>query len=352
MQITKSLRDAVLAAIVLLLVLPVTAGGKKEVTEQGQTGAQSVSQSATQTQSEKPSVLRAVALNGPSGIPMSYLFENHPDLNGVESTFETVASADVLLPKLLKGELDIGILPPNAAAKVYTKNNGAIVMGAVVGQGMLNLITKDTSIKSLQDLKGKTVSVAGQGATPEYVFRYILAQNGIAMDSGEDSVKLDFSIPSAELATALLSDKTLYAVVPEPFSTVATTKDSTVIRAINIQEEFNKLFSNIENFPMTVVVIRSEFASKYPETVRSFLASYKEAIEWANANPAECGQLVEKHTLGLKAAIATKAIPNAAFIYQSAADSRQSIEQLLNVFLSFSPESIGGSLPSDGFYFN
>ena len=40
---------------------------------------------------------------------------------------------------MLKGEVDIGILPPNAAAKVYNKNKGAIVMGAIVGEGMLSI---------------------------------------------------------------------------------------------------------------------------------------------------------------------------------------------------------------------
>ena len=129
-----------------------------------------------------------------------------------QSGFQVVAGADVLLPKLLKGEVDVGILPPNVAAKVFSKNNGALLVGAVVGEGMLSLITKDGQVNSLADLKGKTVNVAGQGATPEYLFRYLLQANGIAvaadgLEPDADSVALDFSIPAAEIAAALLSGR-------------------------------------------------------------------------------------------------------------------------------------------------
>ena len=124
------------------------------------------------------------ALNGPSGIGMAYLFENAPDLGTASSSFEVVAGADVLLPKLLKGEVDIGILPPNAAAKVYNANNGAIILGAIVGEGMLTVVSTDSSVKSLSDLKGKKLYVAGQGATPEYMIRYLAGKENISVNGG------------------------------------------------------------------------------------------------------------------------------------------------------------------------
>jgi len=295
---------------------------------------------AAAVMAETPSVVRVAALNGPSAVGMAYLFENHPDLGGVESVFENAGAADVFLPKIIKGEYDIGILPPNAAAKVYNAQKGKILLAGVCGNGMLTVITRDSSINTMKDLNGKTVYVAGQGATPEYMMRYLADKAGI-------NVTLDFSIPTAELAAAIASGKIDTACVPEPFATVACMNSSDVRRAIDIQKEWGT-----DNYPMTVIVVRAEFAQKYPETVRAFLAAYKDSIAWTNAHPLDAGKLVEKHTLGLKAGIVAKSVPYANFTFATAAEARPQVENLLNVFLSFAPQAIGGKLPDDGFYFN
>ena len=338
------------SAIFMLMATVVFAGGKRE--------------GGDVPSSEAPSAgnrtINVAALNGPSGIPMAYLFENKPQVSGADFQFQVVAGADVLLPKLLKGEIDVGILPPNVAAKVFTKNNGALVVAAVMGQGMLNLITKDEAIVSLADLKGKTVNVAGQGATPEYMFRYLLKSNGITIaEDGAapdaNSVALDFSVPAAEIAAALLSGKIHYAVVPEPFSTVATTKDASVHRAINLQKEYAALNEATgkewENYPMTVLVARKSLAETSPEILRGLLESVKNAVDWTVSNPSEAGTLVQNHTLGLQAPVASKVIPNGAYVFVPAKEARPQLEELFSIFLDFAPEAIGGALPSDDFYF-
>lgn len=292
------------------------------------------------------STLKVAALNGPSGIGMAYLFENTPNLDGVIPSFEVVASADVLLPKLLKGEIDIGVLPPNAAAKVYNVNNGAIILGGIVGEGMLSVVSTNPKVKKLKDLVGKKLYVAGQGATPEYMIRYLAAKEKISLDGGKKGIELDFSIPTSEIAAALGAGKIENALIPEPFVTVALMKAQNVRKAIDIQELWGKT-----NYPMTVVVIRKAYAEQNSETVQKFLDAYKNSISWTNANPAEAGALVEKHTLGLNATIASKAIPNAAFVFSYGKDSKVAVEELLSVFMSFAPAAIGGKLPDNEFYF-
>lgn len=342
-------RKALIRLVVLLAVL-MMAGGV------GFAGGTQDAPSA-EAPSAGSRLVNVAALNGPSGIPLAYLFENKPVVEGADFDFQVVAGADVLLPKLLKGEVDVGILPPNVAAKVFSKNNGALLVGAVVGEGMLSLITKDGQVNSLADLKGKTVNMAGQGATSEYLFRYLLQVNGIAvaadgLEPDTDSVALDFSIPAAELAAALLSGRIQYAVVPEPFTTVATTRDAAVRRAVNLQDAYRAVTGDASaNYPMTVVVIRKEFAASSPQLVRGLLAAYRDAVDWTLANPAEAGALVEKHTLGLQASIATKVIPNGAYVFVPARQAQESLEGLFSIFLGFAPEAIGGQLPAQDFYF-
>lgn len=346
----KHNRVCMVSAVFLLMATVVFAGGKKE---RGDVPSPETPSAGNRT-------INVAALNGPSGISMAYLFENEPQVSGADFQFQVVAGADVLLPKLLKGEIDVGILPPNVAAKVFTKNNGALLVAAVMGQGMLNLITKDGAISSLSDLRGKTVNVAGQGATPEYMFRYLLKENGITIAADgaapdANSVALDFSVPAAEIAAALLSDKIQYAVVPEPFATVATTKDDSVRRAINLQKEYASLNEvtgkEWENYPMTVLVARKALVETSPEILRGLLESVKNAVDWTVSNPSEAGNLVQNHTLGLQAAIASKVIPNGAYVFIPAKEARPQLEELFSIFLDFAPEAIGGALPGDSFYF-
>ncbi|MFI3257081.1 MAG: ABC transporter substrate-binding protein [Spirochaetales bacterium] len=311
------------------------------------------SKERTVTNIDKPSEIYISTLSGPSSIGIAYLFENSPQLDGTESIFNVVASPDVLLPQLLKDETDIGTLPINTAAKVFTANNEAIILGGIVGQGMMSIVSKDTSITSLEDLKGKTITVAGQGSTPEYLIRYLCKEHGIEIGRGEHQIDLDFSLPTQEIAPALLSGKIEYALVPEPFSTVAIMQDSakTVQRVLDLQSLYKETAQTDNNYPVTAVVIRKEFAEQYPQTVRDFLEAYEYSLLWVNEKPQEAGIAVEKNGLGLNAAVTAQAIPNAALIWQSATDSKQSVEALLSLFLDFAPESIGSKLPHERFYF-
>lgn len=340
-----------------------------------------------------PKQVRAGVLNGPSGIPCAYLIENKDSFGIKNLTFENFTSAQTELPKLLKGEIDIGFLPPNAAAKVFNAGNGAVVCLGITGNGNLFVISKKTGVHALESLRGKTVQCAGQGATPEYMLKYLLSKQNIPVNSNsqlprtskdlklsndskiaensdslnnsensqaqrdlqssknpENAVTLDFSIPNANIAAALISDKIEYALVPEPFATVAETKSPDVKRVLDIQQLF--AHQNGGFYPMTLLVANAKFAKANKSTVEKFIQAYKQAFEWTVKNPSHAGALAEKNNLGLNAKIVEKAIPNAAFTWKSAPDGRTEIESLLSIFLENAPESVGGKLPADEFYFD
>ena len=287
--------------------------------------------------------LRLGVLNGPSCIPAAYL---------LNEDVEKFAEPTALLPKMLKGEIDVGFLPANVAAKVYNSSNGAIQCVAITGNGNLSLITTDTSVESLADLKGKTVVVAGQGATPEYMFRYLLGKNGIEADTA-DGVTLDFSIPTAQIAAQLISGKIEYAVVPEPFATVAQTKSDKVFVAVDLQAEYEKFAGKGKVYPLTVMVVTKDFAKKNAKVLKAFLTDYQASLAKTIENPAEAGKLCEDFGLGLAAAIVAKSVPKANYVYipASKTETKKKVEELLNIFLEFDASSIGGKLPDKGFYY-
>lgn len=293
-----------------------------------------------------PGEIRVGVLNGPTCIPAAWLMNK----KNYSYDFETFADPTALIPKMIKQEIDIGFLPVNAAAKVYKASNHMIICCAVTGNGNLTLITKNKNIKKLTDLKGKKVYVAGQGATPEYMLSYLITQNGMSLNSS-NGVTLDFSIPTNQIAVNLINDKIKYAVVPEPFSTIAKNKCPDIVTAVDLQQEFESLEGDGKIYPLSVMVVRKDFAVKNPLLLEQFLSDYEAAVEWTINHPMQSGKLCQKFNLGLEAVIVAKAIPNANYTFVKAAESKKSIEELLSIFLDFAPESIGGNLPDEEFYY-
>ena len=297
------------------------------------------------------SQVRVGLLNGPTCVPAAYLMENEKSISGAELTYEKFADPQALLPKMIKKEIDIGFMPANVAAKVYNSGNKSIICCAVVGLGNLALITTDENIHRFTDLKLKTVNVAGQGATPEYMFRYLIKENGMTSSGDLPDVILDFSIPTAQIAAQLISGKIQYAVVPEPFATIAKSKSDKVRTALDFQKEYLELTGEKTIYPLSVMVVRADFAKENPQLLQDFLAKYDLAVNWTISNPAASGNLTQKHNLGLAADIVEKAIPLSNYTFIPAASAKKDLEKLLNLFLDNDKSSIGGKLPEEGFYY-
>ncbi len=286
------------------------------------------------------------ALKGPSGIGMVKLFEAPPiAADGTVLRPIAVGSADLMTAKLISGEYDAGVLPVNVAAKLYSSGL-PLKLAAIVGDGMVAFLSADPAAASLADLRGKRVNVAGQGATPDYLFRKLLKGAGV---DPERELTLDYSLPYPEAALALASGKIAYAILPEPFATMARLQNAKLGSRIDLGALWTEQTGQA-SYPMTALVVSSKLARERPVAVRALLDAYAASIAWVRANPAEAGALVEKEELGLKAGVAAKAIPLSAYVFTEAVAARPAVEALLKVFLDFAPASVGGSLPDDGFY--
>jgi NitT/TauT family transport system substrate-binding protein len=292
----------------------------------------------------KPIILGA--LKGPSGVGMVRLFESPPSpADGSPVRLVAVASADLMMAKLVSGEYDAGVLPLNVAAKLYASGL-PLRMAAIVGDGMVSFLSADASIASIADLRGKKIQVAGQGATPDFLLRSLLAAAGLDPDT---DLRLDYSLPYPEAASALAAGKIAYAILPEPFATMARLANPSIRSPLDLGALWTKQTGQT-SYPMTAFVVSSTLAAERPQAVKAILESYAASIAWVVANPVEAGKLVEKEELGLRAGIAAKAIPLSAYVFKPAREARPAVEALLGAFLRLAPASIGGHLPDDGFY--
>jgi NitT/TauT family transport system substrate-binding protein len=292
--------------------------------------------------------LTIYALKGSPGVALICLFEEVPQAESYKIKVEALPQADLMAAKFIAGEAKIGILPPNMAAKIAA-SGGKIQAAALIGNGMLSLISGDLSVRQIEDLKGKAVELAGHGATPDFVFRKILLSRGINPDT---DLRLGYALAYPEIAQALAAGRIGIALLPEPFATMALAENPALVLVGDIQEEWRQLGKGGGgDYPMTVLVLDADFAAANPGLVNSIMDRVKDSIEWVKANPQEAGLLAEKHELGLRATLVKDAVPKSNYVYIPMPEARPGLEALFGVFLEFAPASIGGVLPADGFYY-
>ena len=275
---------------------------------------------------------------------MIQLFEQPPVIPGMNVKVEALAQSDLLAARFITGEAKIGILPPNAAAKIASSGRN-LKIAAVTGMGMLSLLTSDPDVRSISDLKGKTVEAAGQGVMPDYVFRRILQYHNLTPDI---DVKLGFSLAYPEIAQSLIAGRISIALLPEPFASMAITGKPDLRIIGDIQDEWRNIAGS--DFPMTVIVVDGDFAALNRSAVDIVLSEFKKSIEWTVSHPVEAGLLAEKHSLGFPPNAAAAAVPKSNYVFLPAQAARSSLENIFNVFLDYAPAAIGGKLPGDDFY--
>ena len=287
--------------------------------------------------------VRIAALKGPTAMGMVEMMENDAD----RYSFEICAAADEITPRLAGSnpEFDIAALPANLASVLYNRTNGGLKVLAINTLGVMYIAERGDSISSVADLKGKTLYTAGKGSTPEFALNYILEMNGLI--PGED-VTIEFKSEHSECLAALMSNPDAAAMLPQPFITTAMTKAEDMRVALDLTEEWEKLGNG--TMITGVVVARTKFIEENPAAVNAFLEAYSRSVAFVNANNAEAAQLVGKFDI-VPATVAEKALPECNICFFAGEDMYARLSAYLKVLFDAAPESVGGALPGQDFYY-
>jgi len=334
----KKLSMVYLIALSILLLLSAAGCAEKK---QG-------SQPPAQTQKVEAVSVDVGLLKGSTAVGLVKMMEDQQSLGeGVTVNYLVEQSPDILTAKLINKEIEVATVPTNIAAKLY--NQGIpYQLAAMNTWGVMYVLTNGVNIKDWADLKGQQIGVTGKGAASDVVFRYILDKNGIKADQ---DVSLNYTLSPVELAQLMIAGKSSIAVLPEPWVSTVISKNNQVKVALDLQKEWTRLNGENVPFAQTCLVINSEFSQKHPEIVDKLLKQCAQSIAWVNKNPAQAGSLFVKHNLGIAAEVAESAVPRCNLRYIDGIEARPAVEKYLQVLLAFSPESIGGKLPDEKFYY-
>ena len=286
-------------------------------------------------------------LKGPTGIGAAQLMSEHEAGNTlVKYNFTLEADARVITSALISGELDAAAVPTNVAATLYNKTEGQVKIIAVNTLGVLHILEKGDTIKSIADLEGKTIYATGQGSNPEYVLNYILTKNGLT--PGEN-VTVEY-LASDELQTKMASGEIDICMLPVPAATTVLMKNKDVRDALNLTDEWGKVSES--TLTQGCIVARTE---KFDSSeIAQFLKEYEASIKYMadEKNIDNAASLAVKYEIVPNEQVAKNAIPQAGLTYMvGAATMKGALDAYFDVLFGADPKSIGGAKPADDIYF-
>ena len=305
------------------------------------------------TETADPIDVNVMALKGPTAMGMVQLMNEADSGNITDNNyhFTITAATDEVSAALAQGTTDIAAVPANLASVLYNNTEGGVQVLAINTLGVLYIVESGDTVNSVEDLRGKTIYASGKGSTPEYALNYVLTQNGI--DPSAD-VTIEWKSEQAECLSALMAEENAIAMLPQPFVTTAQAQSESLRVALDLTEEWDALQADSET-PSTlvtgVVVARTAFVEEHPEVVSAFLDHYQESVDYVNSNVEEAAQLVGQYEI-VTAEVAQKALPECNIVFIEGAEMKGKLSGYLSVLFEQNPQSVGGALPDDAFYFS
>lgn len=345
---------SMLLALALALSLAACGGAASSSVASSAASSEAVPEAASEAASSEEAkelsttdALRIAGLKGPTTMGLVNLLSMEKEgTASLDYDLQLYGAADEIVPKLIKGDLDMAAIPANLAATLYQKTNGGIQVMAVNTLGVLYVVEKGDTVHSFADLKGRTILSTGKGTTPEYVLRYLLRKNGLDPDR---DVKIEYYSEASEVTAQMAAaKKDAIAVLPQPYVTAAQMKDSSLRVVLDLTREWNKVCDT--QLITGVTVVRTAYAEDHPDVVQAFLKDYEKSVNAANTDIDGTAALCEEIGVVAKAAIAKKALPKCNIVYRRGEEMKKDISAYLQVLYDASPAAVGGKLPDDNFY--
>lgn len=277
----------------------------------------------------------------PSSLPAFYLQDN-ADLAEVDVSIHR--SRNIVISRLMQGEVDAALLSTNEAAKLYNRDVEVQLLG-IHNWGLFYLLSTDPELESWDDLRGQEIYVPDKGGPLDIVFQELIAKNNIDFDTELD-VK---SGKMREVAQLMINNMAETAVIREPFVSQALLNNSESRIVFDLQREWQKKYDF--RIAQSALVVRREFAVNNPDLISELETDYLKAVEKLESNNNLAADLGEKY-LEVSSEVILRAYPSLNLDYQSIGDVKDEVKAYFEVLKAYDDQTIGGRIPDEEFYFS
>lgn len=286
-------------------------------------------------------VAKVASMKGPTSIGMAKLMCS----DTADFSFEMFTEGSEIVPLMVKGEIDIALIPANLAATLYQKTEGGIEVIGINTLGVLDVVAPASiEISSFADLAGKTIYMTGKGTTPESAVRYLTEKYSM------EDLDIEFQSEATAVVSALTANPDAVAILPQPFATVAKVQNEGMEIKLSLTDAWNEVSDDGSSLVTGVTVVRKAFAEEHSARLAQFIDESADSVAFVNANVEEAASLVESLDI-VKAAVGKQAIPRCNLVSITGEEMQEKLSGYLNALYEFDPSLVGGQLPDAEFYY-
>lgn len=259
---------------------------------------------------------------------------------------------DELRALTLKQRADYIAVPTNVAANLYNKGVDVKLINVSIW-GILGMITRDKSKKTLADFKGCEIAMPFRADMPDIVFEEIVKKQGL---NPKTDFKLRYVGSPIDAMQMLILRRVDHALLAEPAISMALRKTNSfplkliapdLYRSSDLQKEWGEAFKVESKMPQAGMVV---VGKKDDYITQRFNEEYTKSIAWYKSHPKEAGELVEKYIPMLSADAIGDSLEYVQLENVSAKDAQKDLEFFYELLKNNKPKSIGSKLPDNGFY--
>jgi NitT/TauT family transport system substrate-binding protein len=326
----------VLVTVFILFLLPA-----------GALSAEGQSEESAQPEQSTPVEIEMVVPTGVPAISVANMVDGTDSiLDGYSLDLEVVTSPDVMGSRLLAGEADIAIVPTNLGARLYNRDIDVRYAAGVVW-GILYVVA-DGPVADWDELRGREVGMLGRGLTPDLVFRHIAKTRGLDPDA---DMTLRYVNATTELAPNFLGGEVDVSIMPEPMLTRVLRRSEEARVVFDLQQEWAEATETGRGFPQASLVLAGDLADEHPEFAAAFLEAFAESVTAAGERPVETAARAAELIPQLSPGIIEEAMPRTNLEFVEAEGAREAVEAYFAVLLESDPDTLGGPVPGDDFYY-
>ena len=261
---------------------------------------------------------------------------------------------DELRAMVLQKSVDFVATPTNTAAILHNKGVDIELINVSVW-GILGMISRDDSLKSLKDYKGKTIAIPFRADMPDLLFIRLLKEQGL--DPKKD-FKLQYVASPIDAMQMLIMRRVDHALLAEPAISIALRKTKSfpisvvapdLYRSVSLQDEFAKVFHTSIDVPQAGMAAVGDIR-KNQHAINRFLQEYEKSLTWYKNNPKKAAKLTVKSLPMLEEDGLADSIAHVNLKAVRADEAKESLIFFYNLLLDEEPKSIGGKLPENSFY--
>jgi len=188
---------------------------------------------------------------------------------------------------LFAGDIDIGYIGPVPAVTANVKSKSDVkILSGVSKAGAVLVKSPEAEIQSAADLDGKTVAIPQIGNTQHLCLLKLLEDNGLSPADKGGTVNVT-AVENADVMNMMDQGNIDAALVPEPWGTTLEKNGAQIVL------DYDEVYKG-GDYPVAVVVVRSEFMEENPEAVEVFLAEHEKVTDYITANVPDASAVVNK----------------------------------------------------------